>query len=141
MNSLHLDSTPFCTSLSPMHERWDGNVLRLFDPDMPMPGYSGQPPYAHDFRNRDPAVEAIVHEWMDRKYDGVGVVTRRGLGVLYSYQRISRISGLFVVVGVGVSIAGAILARGRTRASVLVLLYATIVLYLLPIATVSWDFR
>ena len=117
------------------------DLVRLVDPSLPMPGYSGQPPSIHDFRYRDEAVEATVEHWLDQRYEGTRVVIRPGIEVLYLYQQVTRIPGGFVLAGLVVSIAGLVVAPGRRRAALGILLYSALALYVLPIMTVSWDYR
>ena len=62
-------------------------------------------------------------------------------GVLDAYQGIGRVHGLLVLIGTLVALAGVLLARGRARIPVLFLFSVAMALYLVPVITLTFNWR
>jgi hypothetical protein len=129
-----------------LHQPWDylGAVLtdlaKFVDPSLNARPYAGQPPATLSFGWRDKEVEQQVVKVMSRKYRGT-TVRLHGQSILGHYQNIFRLSGLSICVLAFFTLLGMFKARGPLRLGVFLFGLSAFALYLLPVATVSYDYR
>lgn len=103
-------------------------------------GYSGQPREILSFGWWDESVEQIVVKALSKKYHGASV-HRRGERILGAYQNMFRVGGLLLALLISFTLIGMIRARGRTRLGVFLFGLSGLALYVVPVLTVSYDFR
>lgn len=102
--------------------------------------YSGQPRETLSFGWRDVSNENFVIGYLKKKYHGTNL-DLRWQGFLDSYQRLFRLGGLVLASLIGLTFAGMICARGKLRLGIFLFGLSGLALYVVPVATVSYDFR
>jgi hypothetical protein len=129
-----------------LHQPWDylGAVLtdlaKFVDPSINPRPYAGQSPATLSFAWRDTDVEQLVVNAMSRRYLGT-TVRLSGQSILGHYQNIFRLSGLSICGLAFFTLLGMFKARGPLRLGVSLFGLSALALYLLPVATVSYDYR
>lgn len=116
------------------------DVAKYTDSSINPRPYSGQTPESLSFGFRDKNVEQIVVRALSREYRGT-TVRLHGQNFLARYQSIFRISGLSIVALAVLSLFGMLRANGPVRLAVFLFGLAAFALYLLPVMTVSYDYR
>jgi len=116
------------------------DIVRLFFWSFHHRDGSGQMLKVYDFDYRDPAVEERIADALSSKYDGA-YVNARSVHLLHNYQMLTRVRGwmmlLLTLVG-----AAAIVGAPRGRRTPALFVGAIVAgLWLLPILTLTWDFR
>ncbi len=117
------------------------DLARFVDPSVgPQRAYSGQPRELLSFGLRDPATLKLVQAELSKGYTGLKlhVVGRQ---ILTSYQNLFRVGGLVLALLVALTFIGMFLARGPARLGVFLFGSAGLVLYAVPVLTLSYDFR
>ena len=102
--------------------------------------YAGQTDAAFAFGARDPSVEQLVVSAMSRGYRGAQPHVR-GEQLLNAYQQIFRVTGLVLASLLSLALIGVWRVRGPLRTAILLFGLGAIGLYILPVATVSYDAR
>ena len=102
--------------------------------------YAGQTDAAWAFGWRDPNLEQRVSAALARVYRGTEVHVRAE-SVLNFYQHLSRLSAIVLAALLFATVAGFFVSRGALRFGVLLFGLAALGLYVLPVLTVSYDFR
>ena len=117
------------------------DVLRFLDPGLGSPPpQSGSDQRTLSFDIRSQAAEARVERAAAHSY--AGAETRAGeLSLLVSYQRLSRPGGWLLLAFLATAIAGALRARGRLRAGILLFALGALTLYVVPSALVGYTAR
>lgn len=117
------------------------DLLRYADPTAGRDrDFSGGGPDAWTFGYRDANTEQLVGRRLGSRYSGVLPARLGGIRVLEAYQRLSRLGGLFVAGFAVLALLGLVAARGRLRAGVALLSLLALALYLVPAATLSYDY-
>jgi hypothetical protein len=102
--------------------------------------YAGQSDGALAFGARDPTVEQLVVSVMSRGYRGTQLEVH-GQQLLNAYQQFFRITGLLLAAFLLLTIRGMWRADGGVRVGALLFGFGGLGLYLLPVATISYDGR
>ena len=102
--------------------------------------YAGQADATWAFGWRDPVVEEKVIAALARAYSGTELKVRSE-SVLNFYQHLVRLSGLPLVLLIVIACAGLWRATGAIRLGLLLFGLSAAGLYMLPVLTVSYDFR
>jgi hypothetical protein len=129
-----------------LHQPWDyleavlTDLAKFVDPSLNARPYAGQPPATLSFAWRDKGVEQLVVKAMSRKYRGT-TVRLHGQSILGYYQNIFRLSGLSICVLAFFTLLGMLKARGPLRLGVFLFGLSAFAVYLLPVATLSYDYR
>jgi hypothetical protein len=117
------------------------DLVRYVDPtvgtDRPYAGISGE---VYLFSYRDPKTEALIQRALRPTYAGVTVRVRHA-ALLEAYQRSTRVGGLMLLVLLGVALAGAGLGRGPARRGAMLVGATALVLFAVPVMTLSYDLR
>src|SRR6266404_610742 len=116
------------------------DLAKYVDPSVDPRPYGGQPREILSFGWRDATVEQQVVQAMSHKYRGTAVHLH-GQRILRYYQDFFRVSGLSIVFLVIFTILGMFKARGPLRLAVFLFGLSSFALYLVPVLTLSWDFR
>jgi 4-amino-4-deoxy-L-arabinose transferase-like glycosyltransferase len=118
------------------------DLVRYADPrvgaDRP---WWGSGPDENSFRYRDPTTQRMLADALGGRYTGVSVESSAGRGVLESYQALVRLNGTLLLAVLLVAIAGVALGRGPARPGAVLLLAAAAALYVVPVASFSFDYR
>ena len=129
-----------------VHQPWEYlqavliDVAKYIDPTINPRPYAGQPPTILSFGWRDAGAEGLVVRALSRGYRGT-TVRLHGQQILAHYQNIFRLSGLSLCVLALCTILGMFVARGSCQLGVFLFGLSAFALYLLPVATVSYDYR
>ena len=102
--------------------------------------YAGQTDAAWAFGWRDPNLEQRVSGVLGRAYRGTEV-NIRGENLLNFYQHLFRISGVVLAALLVATVVGVFRSRGELRLGVVLFGVSALALYVLPVLTVSYDFR
>ena len=102
--------------------------------------YAGQTDAAWAFGWRNPELEQRVAASLARVYRGTKADVR-GESVLNFYQHLSRLSGIPLAALLVAAVWGFFRSEGALRLGIVVFGLAAIGLYVLPVLTVSYDFR
>jgi hypothetical protein len=117
------------------------DLLRYVEPSIePNRGYSGQPREILSFAWRDRSVEKVVVQALAKKYRGT-TVHLHGARLLGAYQDLFRIGGLVLASLLVFTLVGMFRVRGRLQFAFLLFGLSALGLYLVPVLTVSYDFR
>jgi hypothetical protein len=124
------------------------DLLRYVDPTVgtPRPD-SGTDADRMSFKSTVPTAQSqspeLLADQYDVKYSGVGDGTASTAGryALGLYQAVFRIQGLMILLLLGVTIAGVVLARGTLRAAGWLFLLTAVYLFVVPVAVSSYDIR
>lgn len=116
------------------------DLAKYVDPSINPRPYGGQPREILSFGWRDPMVEEHVVRAMSRGYRGTAVHLR-GQRILGRYQNVFRVSGLSISILALFTVLGMFKARGPLRLGVCLFGLSSFALYLVPVLTVSYDFR
>ena len=117
------------------------DLLRYIEPSVGIQrGYSGQSRDIVSFGWRDSAVEKTVITALNRRYEGTSV-SAPGAHTLAVYQNLFRVDRLWIVLSLLSVFAAGIAARGPLRLGVLLFGGCALGLYVLPVLTLSYDFR
>jgi hypothetical protein len=116
------------------------DLAKYVDPSINPRPYSGQPPEILSFGWRDMTVEQAVVLAMSRGYRGTAVHLH-GQGILRFYQNVFRVNGLSIFVFALLTVLGMVKARGSQRLGVFLFGLSAFALYLLPVLTLSYDYR
>ena len=111
-----------------------------------VPGLNDEQPYIVDYPyldidRRDRPVEGDVERITNGYYPGTDVHIGDGLTVLTDLQQALRAHPLLMLEALILGAVGIVLARGRTRAAVALLLGAAVLGLAIPSATVSYNAR
>ena len=126
-----------------LHAVWL-DTKRLVDPNDPSYGsYSADEmmafllygPDMHSGKNE------LVSYWQHRLYPEDRASHHGDVGPLKSWERITRIDGVWMVILLALCLAGPWLLRGRARAGVVLFGTSAFVLLFVPILTTSYDYR
>jgi hypothetical protein len=102
--------------------------------------YAGQTDATWAFGWRDPGVEERVSAALSRGYRGTRLNVRAE-SVLNYYQHLFRVTGLMLAALVALTLIGIARSRGILRVAILLFGLSAFGLYVLPVLTVSYDFR
>jgi 4-amino-4-deoxy-L-arabinose transferase-like glycosyltransferase len=102
---------------------------------------NGDPPGALDLDRRSPAFETQNLTEVEPLYGRVRIHVAASVGTLTDVQRVVRVHGFLVLLAVLLSIAGAVLARRRERAVILLFTGTAIVPIVLATATTVYNWR
>ena len=117
------------------------DLLRYIDPSIVAPrGYSGQPPEILSFAWRDLSVERLVVKSLAKKYRGTTVYLQ-GRQILGAYQNLFRVGGLALAALIAFTLVGMIWSRGQIRFALLLFGLNGLCFYIVPVLTISYDFR
>ncbi len=117
------------------------DLARYIDPHISNGrGYSGQPREIVSFGWRDRKVERFVVGWMSKKYRGTKVHLRWP-AVLAEYQNLFRLDGLPLAGLIVFTALGMFRSAGSLRVGILLFGLGALGLYVVPVLTVSYDFR
>ncbi len=117
------------------------DLLRYIEPSIATPrGYSGQPREILSFGWRDRSVERLVVRALSNKYRGTAVHLR-GQEILGAYQNFFRVGGLALAALIAFTLVGMIRSRGHVRFVLFLFGLSGLALYIVPVLTVSYDFR
>jgi len=116
------------------------DLLRYVTPSFHPTPYGGQSPEIVSFGWRDTSVEELVVRAMSRGYRGT-TVRLRWQNVLANYQNVFRLHGFLIIVFALLTVLGMLKARGPTGLGVFLFGLTAFALYLVPVLTVSYDFR
>jgi hypothetical protein len=126
-----------------LHAVWL-DTKRLIDPNDPSYGsYSADElvafllggPDMHSGKNE------FVASWQRRLYPHDPATHRGHVGPLKSWERITRVDGVWMVILLALCLAGPWLLRGRARAGVVLFAGTALVLLFFPILTSGYDYR
>lgn len=117
------------------------DLARYIEPAIgPQRAYGGQPREIVSFGWRDTALEQFVAGHMSKKYRGT-TVHLRWQRLLAAYQNIVRVPGWMIAIFVALTFVGMISARGALRFGVFLCGLTAFAFYIVPVLTVSYDFR
>jgi hypothetical protein len=116
------------------------DLARYVDPSIGLRRYSGQPPEILSFGWRDTMLEESIVRAMSRRYRGAPVYLR-GQQILAFYQNTLRVTGLPTCALVMLTVLGMWKAHGPLRLGIFLFGLSAFALYLVPVLTVSYDFR
>lgn len=117
------------------------DLLRYIEPSIAAPrGYSGQPREILSFTWRNHSVERLVVKALSKKYRGT-TVHLQGERVLGAYQNLFRIGGLALAAMIAFTLLGMIRSRGQIRFALFLFGLGGLSFYLVPVLTISYDFR
>ena len=117
------------------------DLLRYIDPALGDKfAYGGQTPEIMSFGWRDVAVEHRVVQELSKKYHKTKVHLHGGKW-LAAYQNLFRVSGLVLIALLVSTCVGMIRAHGRLRLGIFLFGLIAFELYLVPVMTLSYDFR
>jgi hypothetical protein len=117
------------------------DLLRYIEPSIVAPrGYSGQPPEILSFTWRDLSVERLVVKSLAKKYRGTTVHLHGGR-ILGAYQNLFRVGGLALAALIAFTLVGMIWSRGQIRFALILFGLNGLCLYIIPVLTISYDFR
>lgn len=117
------------------------DLLRYVEPSIGLQrGYSGQGRELVWFGFRDPATEQTVTRALVPRYSGVKVHAP-GQAFFAAYQNILRVDRIMVVLALALAIGGMFAGRGPARIGAVAFGLSALALFVLPTATVSYDFR
>jgi hypothetical protein len=88
----------------------------------------------------DPIQREFIEGWMEQGYTGTKVHVI-GRGVLRTYQDLFRVGGLALAVLVVLTLAGMLLGRGALRLGTFLFGTTALLLYLVPVAVLSYEVR
>ena len=120
------------------------DLWRYVDPDAgPDRDFDGDEPMRLDVdRARRPSVETNNLTVVEPLYGDVDIRTdEAAVGTLADIQRVVRVHGLLVLACILLALAGALLARGRDRAVILLLAGTALVPIILATATTVYNWR
>jgi hypothetical protein len=130
-----------------LHQPWAyasavlSDLSRYIDPRIASGrDYSGQSREIVSFGWRDRNLERLVVDWMSKKYRGTKVHLRWP-AVLAEYQNLFRLDGLPLAGLIVFTVLGMLRAGGPLRVGILLFGLSALGLYLVPVLTVSYDFR
>jgi hypothetical protein len=117
------------------------DLLRYVEPSIGLQrGYSGQGRDLVWFGFRDPAIEAGVTHALEPRYTGV-TVHAPGEQFFAAYQNLFRVDRLVLLAALLLAFAGVVAGRGAARLGASAFGLSALALYVVPTATVSYDFR
>jgi hypothetical protein len=116
------------------------DLAKYLDPSINRRPYSGQAPETLSFGWRDWSVEQAVVRAMSRGYRGTAVHLH-GQRILAFYQNVFRVTGLPICTLVLFTVFGMWWANGPLRLGIFLFGLSAIALYLVPVMTISYDFR
>ncbi len=117
------------------------DLLRYIEPSIAtLRGYSGQPREILSLAWRDLSVERLVVKALSKKYRGTAVHLR-GKQILGAYQNLFRVGGLALATLIAFTLVGMIRSRDQIRFGLLLFGLGGLCLYIVPVLTVSYDFR
>lgn len=116
------------------------DLVKYVDPSINPRPYSGQPREILSFGWRDATVEQHVVRAMSRGYRGTAV-RLHGQQILADYQNVFRVGGLSISILALFTVLGMFKARSPLRLGVCLFGLSSFALYLVPVLTVSYDFR
>lgn len=124
------------------------DVLRYVDPTVGTPrADSGTDADRMSFQSTVPTAQSqsaeLLADQFDVKYSGVGDGTTSTTGryALGLYQAVFRVQGLLILLLLGITIAGVVLARGTLRVAGWLFLLTSVYLFVVPVAVSSYDIR
>jgi hypothetical protein len=116
------------------------DLAKYVDPSVNPRPYSGQPPEILSFGWRDKTVEQAVVLAMSRGYRGTAVHLH-GQRILALYQDMFRVGRLALCALLLLSVVGMLKAKGPIRLAICLFGLSACGLYVLPVLTISYDFR
>jgi hypothetical protein len=119
------------------------DMVRYVDPGVGTERlYSGIPYALYQFSYKTPGEEQMMVKLIQGKgYSGVSPVYSGGIPELEAYQTVFHVEGLLVLVMAVLAVMGMVLERGRRRAAIVLLSICALLLFLLPVMTLSYDVR
>jgi hypothetical protein len=117
------------------------DLVRYVEPTAGPPrGYSGQSNDLVSFGFRDVTVERVVTDGLSKRYSGTKLRISE-LGTIESYQKLFRVERLLLAFFVAATLAGFWVTRGPLRLGCFLFGLTALGLYVLPVLTISYDFR
>lgn len=118
------------------------DLVRAVAPGFRVHPASGLFMAGYSFTWRDEPTRERLEQVMSEKYTGTRVHRRdRGVELLAVYQEATRLPGGFLVVFLACALAGLVRTSGARRRQVLLALGTGLCLLVIPIASLTWDFR
>jgi hypothetical protein len=118
------------------------DLLRYADENLDRDSpYGGESATTVSFSDQQPELEARLAAIYETRYTGTQFHVGPGLGLIQRYQSVVRVHGAFLPMLLLLAIVGAIVGRGRARSGALLLLGSAVALYLVPVMTLSYDYR
>jgi hypothetical protein len=102
--------------------------------------FSGIPHEVQSFGLIDPVTREFIEREMSRGYSGTQVHVI-GRGILRTYQDLFRVTGLLVAALVVLTLIGMWAARGAVRLGIFLFGLTGLLLYLVPVAVLSYELR
>lgn len=104
--------------------------------------FSGQPREILSFGWHDDAVQEIVVSELARSYEGAEVrMHPRARSILGWYQNVVRVHGFALLGLILLTVAGMVLGSGNLRRGICLYGFCAAGLYVVPVLTLSYDFR
>jgi hypothetical protein len=117
------------------------DAARYIDPSIgPERPYSGQTREILSFGLVDPVTQRFLVHGMAKGYTGTSVHIH-GRQILTTYQNLFRVGGLLLAALVVFTLLGMLISRGRMRLGIFLFGLTGLAMYLVPVATLSYDFR
>lgn len=110
-------------------------------------GFGGVPPEGGEagstvsFSNQQPALEQALARIYARKYTDTQPHIRRGVGWLRRYDNVVRVPGWMLPVLLGIAVLGVAFGSGPARQGALLFGLSSLVLFVVPVAVLSFDYR
>lgn len=93
------------------------------------------------FSTQQPALEQSLARIYARKYTDTQPQIRRGVGWLRRYDNVVRVPGWMLPILLGVAIVGVALGSGPMRQGALLFALSSLVLFVVPVAVLTYDYR
>ncbi len=110
------------------------------DDDRPWSGVGGELQGVGLFGSLNPQTQEFVEKEMSRGYEGAHahVIGRQ---ILATYQVLFHVSGLFLLALLLLTLAGMVFARGPVRLAIFLFGTTALLLYVVPVMTLGYEFR
>lgn len=116
------------------------DMARYFVP-VTVPGYFGVGYELIDIDRRAPGFEPTMLDQIDSYYSGAGTTIHGGVEQLADLQRHTSVRRTLLTIALVLGLAGLVLTRGRARSTLFLLLGASLLAMLVPIATAIFSAR
>lgn len=117
------------------------DLVRNVDSNYMNRSWGGEASDQLSFSFEQPALEQALARQYAVKYTDTQVNIRRGIGKLRLYDNIVRVPGWVLPILLAGAAVGVAFGRGKLRSGALLFGMASIVLYVVPVATLTWDYR
>lgn len=117
------------------------DLVREVDSNYMSRSWGGEASEQLSFAFQQPALEQALARQYAEKYTDTQPHIRRGIGKLRAYDNLVRVPGWMLPVLLALTIIGAAVGWGRMRLGALLVGMSSIVLFVVPVATLTWDYR